>query len=411
MTSLVSLQEFEDLQELANTCRGRSQDSRFVHRFHARAAENLELRLRWVSEDLERRAEQHLMSGRYKEAEYIYDRRIAGLRKDSLKNSSKTLLASLVSMYGQLGHLSAAELAQSSFVSVLAGERYESTKPDYAPSNDLSRESTSLAKLFIDFYERAGRLSPDPSFQAYAKMSLFYRLVAWDIAALNALLIDQGLVSIELDDWDGFNRSLLHVAAEVNAVALARLPLDHGAQLERKKEEGESPLFIVAQHNYPDMVKLLLKRGAKVQVEDRMQSTPLHAAFVEAPNPDIVRMLVNTNIDLNAKDWQGQTTLDMAIKWDCVAVSEFLLTAGSFNHADGAGERSIRTPLIDTPIKSQEFTARILHKARDVQRVSCCFQFTIVPIRMHLIRISRMEGVTIRVHCQATLDKNLPFMG
>ncbi|KAK3178027.1 hypothetical protein OEA41_000159 [Lepraria neglecta] len=201
-------------------------------------------------------------------------------------------------------------------------------------------------------------------------MSLFYRLVAWDIATLNALLLDQGLVSIELDDWDGFNRSLLHVAAEVNAVALARLLLDHGARLERKNEEGETPLFIAAQYNYPDLVKLLLERGAKVQVEDQMQSTPLHAAFVGVPNPDIVRMLANTNIDLNAKDWQGQTALDMAIKWDCLAVSEFLLTAGSFNDADGAGERSIRAPLIDAAINSQDFTARILHEARDVQRVT-----------------------------------------
>ena len=83
-----------------------------------------------------------------------------------------------------------------------------------------------------------------------------------------------------------------------------------------------------------------------------MQSTPLHAAFVGAPNPDIVRMLASTNIDLNTKDWQGQKALDMAIKWECVAISEFLLTAGSFNDADGAGERSIRTPLIDTAIKS-----------------------------------------------------------
>ena len=104
-------------------------------------------------------------------------------------------------------------------------------------SNELSRESTSLAKLFVDFHERAGRLSPDPGFQAYAKMSLFYCLVAWDTAALNALLLDQGLVSIELDDCDGFNGSLLHVAAEVNAIALARLLLDHAAQLERKNEE------------------------------------------------------------------------------------------------------------------------------------------------------------------------------
>ena len=36
-----------------------------------KGVENLELCLRWVSEDLERRAEQHLMSGRYKEAKHI----------------------------------------------------------------------------------------------------------------------------------------------------------------------------------------------------------------------------------------------------------------------------------------------------------------------------------------------------
>ena len=77
-------------------------------------------------------------------------------------------------------------------------------------------------------------------------------------------MLDHSLVSIELDDWDGFNRSLLDVAAEINAVALARLLLDYRAQLERKNEEGETPLFIAAEYNYPDMVKLLLERGVKV---------------------------------------------------------------------------------------------------------------------------------------------------
>lgn len=50
--------------------------------------------------------------------------------------------------------------------------------------------------------------------------------------------LTKSLVSIELDDCDGFNGSILHVAAQVNAVALARLLIDHIAQLERKNEEG-----------------------------------------------------------------------------------------------------------------------------------------------------------------------------
>jgi hypothetical protein len=60
-----------------------------------------------------------------------------------------------------------------------------------------------------------------------------------------------------------FNTLLSHAAAE-NDVHLARMLLDHGADIEKANDRFETPLGFACSYNAIDVVKLLCERGADV---------------------------------------------------------------------------------------------------------------------------------------------------
>jgi len=59
-----------------------------------------------------------------------------------------------------------------------------------------------------------------------------------------------------------------------------RLLLDHRAALDaRDDESGATPLYVAAAMGRSDVVKLLVEKGADVNLATRAGATPLHAAL------------------------------------------------------------------------------------------------------------------------------------
>ncbi len=61
---------------------------------------------------------------------------------------------------------------------------------------------------------------------------------------------------IDLEGWD------LHRAAKENRVDIARLLINHDAELEARDENGCTPLHIADSNNSLDLSRLLRKRAA-----------------------------------------------------------------------------------------------------------------------------------------------------
>lgn len=86
-----------------------------------------------------------------------------------------------------------------------------------------------------------------------------------------------------------------------------------GANINLKDQYGFSPLYIAASEGYTEIVRLLLRNNAKVDIicEESGNSTPLMIASIY-DHPDVVTLLINHNADIEAKDNEGRTALFQA---------------------------------------------------------------------------------------------------
>ncbi|KAI0907154.1 WD40 repeat-like protein [Ustulina deusta] len=103
------------------------------------------------------------------------------------------------------------------------------------------------------------------------------------------------------DDDDGIvfpkiatkRKATLMVAASRGDLDTVRALLDAGNSVRgSKRRSGESPLYMAAISGHFEVCKVLLERGAEVNLANDLGRTPLHAA-VESGNRDIVHLLLS----------------------------------------------------------------------------------------------------------------------
>ena len=94
-----------------------------------------------------------------------------------------------------------------------------------------------------------------------------------------------------------------------------KLFLEHGANINGKNKDGETPLHIMAQHraNY-DCLELLIDAGANPDAQDNDGWTPLMKAVCHPQAMMRKELILNLaeNSDTNIKNNEGKTTYDIA---------------------------------------------------------------------------------------------------
>jgi ankyrin repeat protein len=91
-------------------------------------------------------------------------------------------------------------------------------------------------------------------------------------------------------------RTLLHIASEEGHLEIAEWLLDSGADVNNDQGGcGHTPLCLAAARGRLELVRMLLKRGAAIQVRCDCGSVPFFSA-VEGGNPDVVRLF---------RSWRG----------------------------------------------------------------------------------------------------------
>jgi hypothetical protein len=73
-----------------------------------------------------------------------------------------------------------------------------------------------------------------------------------------------------------------------------------------------TPLHLAVTGSSRELVQLLIRHGAEVNVRDSEDRTPLHFAVLYASDLDLIRLLLEAKADPNAADASGATPLRMS---------------------------------------------------------------------------------------------------
>ncbi|MFC3204836.1 ankyrin repeat domain-containing protein [Aquamicrobium soli] len=125
-----------------------------------------------------------------------------------------------------------------------------------------------------------------------------------DVAAVTSAL-DKGAAVNEIDGV-----TALYIACEAGSAELAKLLIDRGADVNLPVSWQRTPLYAASKGGYPDIVKLLLKHGANPNQLAKSQ-TPLHVAAENGCLQCVIH-LVDAGADVNALTANGSPPIHLA---------------------------------------------------------------------------------------------------
>jgi len=143
------------------------------------------------------------------------------------------------------------------------------------------------------------------------------------------------------DAPDASGRTPLHYAAEEGHVAVIKRLLETGrVDLNARDAEGRTPLMLAARRGKAGVVLLLLSRGADPAIVDRQGKKaldyargeakdallyPFHYAVAKGDIGAVMRLYKANPALATARDDQGRTPVELAVKYDRTRVLRFLV--------------------------------------------------------------------------------------
>ena len=167
-----------------------------------------------------------------------------------------------------------------------------------------------------------------------SKISVFWQATLLSYASENGYLRVVSLLLInmkgaEIDVEDNRNRTPLMLAAENRHNDISMLLIRHGADVSKIGVFWRTALLNYASENgYLRRVKLLLSKGAQINVEDENHRTPLMLAAKNGHN-DVLMHLIKCGADVSKKDVLERTALHYASERGHLKVVEVLLRVGA----------------------------------------------------------------------------------
>ena len=174
-----------------------------------------------------------------------------------------------------------------------------------------------------------------------------YPAARYQDTAVVQLLLDAGA---EVNVKDQFQETPLHNAACKYHASKAQLLLDAGAEVNTKNYKGNTPLHLAAKFSSEETVNLLIAAGAEINALNDDGETPFDLgksekiryllgankqqkllAILESEDADIVLVkdLIKSGAEVNAKDEDQYTPLLFAAQYQDAATVKLLLDAGA----------------------------------------------------------------------------------
>jgi len=197
------------------------------------------------------------------------------------------------------------------------------------------------AQLFEEFYNK----TTDP------KAKIYLTHIAAKFGKLNILgcLIEKGVTIVaDIEGKNPIHHAILNNQLESLNVLLRALPSTKVLELlNQKNKDGKYPLDLAIEENDLEMVRQLIKAGAKVNyiIPGENGYTPLHLAIANS-NLELVKILVEEGkADVNAKVNSGNISpaFFLALKYGKKEIIEYLMSRSiDLNLTDKRGSNALQ---------------------------------------------------------------------
>ena len=155
----------------------------------------------------------------------------------------------------------------------------------------------------------------------------------------------------------------LQLAASSEKPEIVELLLNKGADTEVRDESGETLLHWAAKKEILEVVELLIEKGADKEARDGNGNTPLQNA-ARSNNMEMLEFLLDREANIEARDEDGNRPLQLAIRRENMEMLEFLLNRkANIEARDEDGN----TPLqLAVKSKTPKIVALLLDKGAEV---------------------------------------------
>ena len=86
------------------------------------------------------------------------------------------------------------------------------------------------------------------------------------------------------DSKDSLGRSALNYVAELGNLAVVKLLLHCGSDINSIDNNGKSPIHhLVTKNGNLEVLKLLVQHGANINIKDNSGGSPLHCSGIDSP--------------------------------------------------------------------------------------------------------------------------------
>ena len=120
----------------------------------------------------------------------------------------------------------------------------------------------------------------------------------------------------------------LHLTSRAGHIDVARLLIEHGADVASQSEHGTTPLHLASYGGHVGLSRLLIEYGADAAAPGTDETTPLHRASFGG-HVDVARLLIEHGASVEAQSKDGTTPLYGASFWGHVDVARPLLEHGA----------------------------------------------------------------------------------
>ena len=130
----------------------------------------------------------------------------------------------------------------------------------------------------------------------------------------------------------------LHRAVAEGNMGMIKNLVENGAHINRADEDGYTPLHMAIKYNQPKAAAYLLEHGSFVNIPDNtLGNCELHLAAMRG-SEEMMEQLIEAGADVNARNHEGKTPLDLALYYGHTRLAYDLL-------ANGASDEQLLTTL------------------------------------------------------------------